>query len=93
MKTVSVVACLIATTWAAACKSDVASRTLTEPGDAVAAQATTADGRLSASQSSVCLGYQEERATARALLVRKPVDMQLKQTVATYNVLIADACE
>jgi uncharacterized lipoprotein YbaY len=73
----------------AACK-DQPKQTPTEPAAAVvSAPARIADQE---GESSLCAAYRERLVESRAALERSPRDASLRDAVATYEAVFADAC-
>ena len=75
----------------AGCK-DKPQQTPTEPEAEVAAAAAQAPDRAVEGESTLCAAYRTQLGEARAALKGSASDESLKETVATYEAVIADAC-
>lgn len=75
-----------------ACK-DLPRQTLTEvaPEDAVESAAPSAREHA-AQESTICAAYGKQLTASRAALAAAPGDASLQETVATFEMVIADAC-
>jgi hypothetical protein len=84
----SVVAVLALT---AACK-DQPTQSPTEPAPEAAASVVEASARVDGGESTLCAAYRQQLVQARAALARTSDDESLKESVSTYQAVIADAC-
>lgn len=75
-----------------ACK-DQPKQTPTEPAEP-AASVVAAEVRIPTGEgeSSLCAAYRQRLGESRAALARTDTDESLRETVATYEAVIADAC-
>ena len=76
---------------ASACK-DLPQQSLTEPAPEASAAVVEAQAPLREGESTLCAAYRQQLVQARAALARSSADVSLKESVATYQAVIADAC-
>lgn len=75
----------------AGCK-DAPRQTLTEPSEEAAAAVVQAPEREDAGESTLCAAYRNQLGEARVALERSADDESLRESVAAYEAVIADAC-
>lgn len=75
----------------AACKDNPA-QSPTEPSAEAAAAVVQAPERVSEGESTLCAAYRGQLVESREALKRSPADGSLRESVATYEAVIADAC-
>lgn len=76
----------------AGCKDNPA-QTPTGPSAEAAAAVVKAPEKVSdEGESSLCAAYRTQLTESRGALERTPADESLRETVATYETVIADAC-
>lgn len=71
-------------------------QTPTEPPAEAASSAVSAPdavaGKAASEESTLCAAYRGQLREARAALARQPGKESLQETVATFEMVIADAC-